>query len=219
MKSDHNLKKQLEKAFEASSLLAGCTINAEVNQGETILTGYVDKYCYKDIAKKIAKEVEGTKQVIDSLTVLLNEGEKFSDEEIESVIIEKFRKNFGTAHKDVKATVKEGFVSLDGRLNWRYQKELAVECISCINGIKGISNNIFVPETIETSISEKDILAAIYGDYSITSDIKVEIFGHKVILKGSVENVNQKNLVTRLVRSVKGVNEVENFLSVDWLSI
>lgn len=212
MKSDLNLKKQIEKAFEASPLLVHCTINVEINQGVAILNGYVDKYCNKEIAKKIAKEVEGTKQAIDSLTVLLIK--KISDEEIESVIIEKFKKNFGAAHKDVKASVKEGYVWLDGRLNWKYQKELAVECISCIEGIKFIENNIFVPESTELQINEKDILAAIYGDHSIVSDIKVEIFGHKVILKGNVENVNQKNLVTRLVRSVEGVREVENFLTI-----
>jgi len=216
--SDLNIKKQIEKAFETSPLLAHCSLNAEVNLGEAILTGSVDKYFKKEIAKKIAKEVEGTRQVTDVLSVILSEDEKCSDEAIASTIAEKFIKNFGIAHKDVKATVKDGYVWLDGRLIWKYQKELAVECISCIDGIKGIDNNIFVPESLETPVCEKDILAVIYGDHSIRSDIKVEIFGHKVILKGTVEDINQKNLVTRLVRTVKGVSEVENFLSIEWMS-
>lgn len=212
MKSDLNLKKQIEKAFEASLLLEHCSIMAELNQGIAILSGDVDQYCKKEVAKKIAKDVEGVKLVIDNLTVFVKG--IITDYVITTAIEEKFQKNFGNAHQNVKATVKEGYVWLDGRLNWKYQKELAVECISCIEGIKFIENNIFVPESTELQISEKDVLASIYGDYSIISDIKVEIFGHKVILKGSVENINQKNLVTRLVRTVQGVREVENFLTI-----
>jgi len=216
MKNDFNIKKQIEKALQSSPLLTQCAITVEVEDGKAVLSGHVDKYCNKELAKKIAKEVEGTKLISESLSILLNESVKISDGEIQAAIQEKFIKNFGNGHKDVKATVKDGYVMLDGRLPWKYQKELAVECIHCISGIKGIENNIVTPEVIESPVSEKDVLAAIYGDYSITSDIKVEIYGQRVILKGSVGNIDQKNLVTRLVRSVQNVSEVENFLIVDW---
>lgn len=215
MKGDLNIKKQIEQALEANPLFSLCRINAEVNDGNAVLYGSVDQYCKKEIAKKIAKDVEGTKLVTENLKILLNDNEKSSDNAILAAIQEKFLKNFGNAHTDVKVTVNDGYVWLDGHLNWKYQKDLAVECINGINGIKGIDNHIFVPEKAESPINEKDILAAIYGDYSITSEIKVEIFGRKVILEGSVDNANQKNLITRLVRNVPGVNEVENFITVN----
>lgn len=212
--NDFNIKKQIEKALE-NSLLIHCEINVKVENGEAILSGYVDRYNKKEVAKKIAHEVEGIRLVTESLIVELNDSDIRNDSEIETAIHEKFSKNFGYAHTDVHVSVRNGYVSLEGRLAWKYQKDLAVECISSINGIKDINNNIFIPETAESLVNEKDVLAAIYSDRSITSDIKVEIFRYKVIVKGSIKNRNQKNLVTRLVRSVAGVNEVENFLTID----
>lgn len=213
MKSDANIKKQIEQAL-VNPLLKNCTIAVEVTDGNVSLSGSVDRYCKKDVAQKIAQEVEGIKRVNESLTVDLSDTDQRSDTEIASAIEQKFFKNFGYAHKDVTVVVKNGFVWLEGRLNWKYQRNLAVECISFLEGIRDIENNIFIRETANFTVSEKDVLAAIYSDYSITNDIKVEILGQKVILKGVIRNSNQKNLVTRLVRSVAGVKEIENFLTL-----
>ena len=217
MNSDKNIQQQIEKAFEANQLLQGAKINVAVQNGEAILTGYADKFCKKEIARKTAKEVEGVTMIVEEILVVLDDADKMSDAEIEAEITKNFKKNFSTAHTEINITVRDGYVWLEGRLKWKYQKELAEECIGYVKGIKGIDNNIFIPATLEAAIDEKDVFAAIYGDPSILSDIKVEVTGHRIILKGSVESIDQKNLVTRLVRNVPGVKEIENFLVVDWM--
>lgn len=212
---DAIIKQQIEKAVESNIILRGSKFMIMVQDGNAVLTGYTDKYSKKEIAKKIAKEVQGVKSVTEQITIELNENERCSDSEIQSNITENFKKNFGNSHKDIKIIVNEGHVWLEGQLKWKYQKELAKDCIINVMGIKEIENNITIPETHESAISEKDVFAAIYGDPSITTDIKIEIFGQRVILKGKVRNIEQKNLVTRLVRNVPGVKEVENFLTID----
>lgn len=214
--TDKNIQQQIEKAFEANLQLQGLNINVSVLQGNAILTGNVDNLCKKDMVRKLAKEVEGVSMVNDQIMIIPNGSEKIKDIDIETEIKEKYKKNFGNAHKEIKIIVKDGYVWLEGRLRWKYQKELADQCIHCIEGINGIENHIWIPEMLEPEVNEKDVLAAIYSDHSITTDIRVEIFGHLVIIKGVVADVNQKNLVTRLVRNVEGVREVENFLSVHW---
>jgi osmotically-inducible protein OsmY len=217
MKSDLNIKLQIKKAIESNAQMDGATIEINVKNGEAYLSGYVNKFCKKGVVKKLAKEVEGVTKVNETIVVMLTDQDKVGDNELVATIAEKFIKNFGTAHTDIKVTVKDGYVWLDGQLKWKYQKDLAEECIACVDGVKWIENNIVVPESFVPGLNEKDILAAIYGDHSITSDIKVEILGQRVVIKGKVEDVNQKNLVTRLVRTVPGVTEIENFLSVDWM--
>ncbi|OYU81813.1 MAG: hypothetical protein CFE23_02735 [Flavobacterium sp. BFFFF1] len=212
MKSDRNIRLHILKAFEANLLLTGCIIEVEVVNGDVKLTGSADKYCKKQIARKIAKEVDGVKHVFEQITIVIAQEHLLADAEIEKRITDKFIKNFGNAHTDIKTIVKDGYVWLEGRVKWKYQRELAEECIGCLDGIKMIDNNIHVPESAEAGIKEKDVFAAIYSDRSITSDIRIEIVGHRVILNGFVENVDQKNLVTRLVRNVAGVREIENFL-------
>ncbi|WP_146171782.1 BON domain-containing protein [Flavobacterium magnum] len=212
MKSDSNIRQQVVKALEANTLLQAPEIAVEVHDGHVTLTGFADKFYKKDLAKKTAREVEGIKSVHEDIRIVIADASRISDDEIQNRIARQFVKNFGNAHHDIKSIVKDGCIWLEGRLKWKYQKDLAGECISGIDGIKTIENNITVPDTIDAAISEKDVFAAIYGDHSITSDIRIEIVGNRVILKGSVENVDQKNLVTRLVRTVPGVKEIENFL-------
>lgn len=215
MKSDTSIKLQIEKALKSNLLLSGSDIVVAVRDGRALLTGHVDKYPKREMARKIAKEVQGVKNAEERINVVINATEQYSDAEIDSDILLRFIKNFGNSHKDIKVIVKEGKVWLEGVLKWKYQKDLAEECIIDINGIIDIQNNIFTPENLKTVIDEKDVLAAIYGDESIITDIKIEIIGTRVVLKGEVFNIEQKNLVTRLVRNVPNVTEIENFLRIE----
>lgn len=215
MSTDEKIQHQIAKALEASCLLRGAVITVTVSEGVATLTGYADKFSKKETARKIARQVEGVLKVTEELVIVLADIVKVTDLELKAMITEKFQKNFSSAHKEIYITVKEGHVWLDGRLKWNYQKNLAEECIGDLDGIKGINNNIIVPPTLELAIDEKHVFAAIYGDPTIISDIKLEVIGHRIILKGSIPNIDQKNLVTRLVRNVPGVKEIENFLVVD----
>ncbi len=214
MQTDAIIKQQIEKALASNTMLNGTTIEVMVYAGEALLTGYTDKYYKKELARKIAKEVQGVKRVNEAINILLEESGNYNDSDIMAAIIDKFSKNFGNSHKDIKVIVKNGKVWLEGTLKWKYQKDLAKECIMYVDGIIEIENNISIPITPEPVIDEKDVFAAIYGDESITTDIKIEIIGPRVVLKGNVTNTEQKNLVTRLVRNVNGVKEIENFLTI-----
>ncbi|RZJ35674.1 MAG: BON domain-containing protein [Flavobacterium sp.] len=215
MKTDRNLQKQIEKALESNLSLKGTSVSVTVENGQATLAGCTDKYFKKGIAKKMAKEIQGIKNVVEDIAIV---SEAIADADIKAQISEKFAKNFGIAHNSIQISVNEGNVHLEGTLKWKYQKELAEECILHVDGIRSIENNIFIPLTVESPIKEKDVFAAIYGDPSVKSDIRIEIVGSRIILKGNVASTDEKNLVTRLVRNVPGVTEVENFLSANHIS-
>lgn len=218
MKGNALTKTHIEKALNSNSLLKETGITVEFSNGEALLAGYVDKYPKKELARKIAKEVQGVRTVIEKIVVIPNNSEICSDCEIETFIAERFQKNFGSSFKDIKVIIHDGNVWLEGILKWKYQRDLAKECIMDIEGIVRIENNIVIPERPKSVIDEKDVFAAIYGDTSISTDIKIEIIGNRIVLKGKVLNVEQKNLVTRLVRNVNGVEEIENFLTIERIS-
>ncbi len=218
MKTDAIIQQQVEKALHVNTLLNAAEIFVDVFNGSVTLTGFVDKYPKKELARKIAKGIEGVKSAMERISVKVNEGDRCSDSEIQQAITERFIKNFGNSHNDIKITVNNGEVGLEGRLKWKYQKDLAEECIINLKGITSIKNSITIPEKPQAVIDEKDVFAAIYGEPSITTDIIIEIIGNRVILKGKVHNTEQKNLVASLVRNVQGVQEIENFLTMDKVS-
>lgn len=214
MKGDASIQQQIEKALKANTLLGGSEIDVAVQEGKVSLTGKTDKFPKKELARRIARDVQGVKSAIEKIRVTLHPNEMCSDDEIALAILEKFIKNFGESHTDISVLVKDGVVRLEGRMKWKYQKDLAAECILNVKGITDIENNITIREKFDISVSEKDVFAAIYGDSSITTDIRIEIIGNRVMLKGEVYSIEQKNLVTQLVRNVSGVEAIENFLII-----
>lgn len=218
MKGDATIKLQIEKALQSNTLLGGSTIYVTVQEGRAELSGITDKFPKKELARRIAKEVQGVKTADEKIAVTLQPHDQCSDPEISLAIREKFVKNFGSSHGDITVIIKDGQVWLEGRMKWKYQRDLAAECILNVRGITAIENNIVIPEKPGFSINEKDVFAAIYGDTSITTEIKIEVIGNRVVLKGKVSGIEQKNLVTRLVRNVSGVEAIENFLIIDRVS-
>jgi osmotically-inducible protein OsmY len=55
-----------------------------------------------------------------------------------------------TACNLVKITVRDGWVSLDGVVNWEHQKKVIEEVIQNVPGIRRVNNYIKVNESLET---------------------------------------------------------------------
>jgi len=212
MKTNESLPLKVANQLKKDPLLKDAEIAVELYSHEVIVSGKVNKFFKKALACKIVSEITGIKSVIDRIEVQLINPDQFNDEIITKAIVEKFEKNFGNSYKNIEISIKNGHVTLEGTLKWKYQKMLATDCITYLEGIVSIQNNIAVGTVSEPIISEKDILAAIYKEKSIISDISVDVNGRKVIVAGNVPSTFQKNLIEKIVRSVPGVTEMESRL-------
>ena len=214
MKSNESLQLKVASQLGTDPLLKDAEIVVDTYSREVIVKGAVNKFFKKALVCTVVKEVTGIKNITDCIAVVLSNPAAVSDIEIANAILEKFDKNFGNSYKNIEVNVKNGAVTLSGNLKWKYQKLLATECISYIEGIVSIQNNISTVAVPEPDISEKDILAAIYRDDSITSDITVDLNGRKVIISGEVTTAFRKKLVEKLVRDVPGVQEIDNQIQI-----
>jgi len=215
MKSNESLQLKVTNQLKKDPLLKDVSIVVEICNGEAIVSGKVNKFFKKALVVKLIKDVSGIKNVIDNIEVSLINPEQYRDEDITNSIIEKFEKNLGCSYKNISISVKYGHVVLKGILKWQYQKLLATECISYIEGIISIQNNIITGSVSEPLIREKDILAAIYKEELITADINVNLNGRKVILTGNVPSAFQKNLVVKIVSELPGIQEIETKLVIE----
>ena len=214
MKSNESLQLKVASQLGKDPLLKDAEIVVDTYSREVIVKGAVNKFFKKALVCMVVREITGIKNITDCIAVVLSNPVPFSDIEIANAIFEKFNKNFGNSYTNIEVNVKNGAVILGGNLKWKYQKLLATECISYIEGIVSIQNNISTVAVPEPDISEKDILAAIYRDDSITSDITVNLHGRKVIISGNVKTAFRKKLVEKLVRDVPGVQEVDNQIQI-----
>ena len=216
-KSNEELQKDVQDAIKWEPLLNAAEIGVIAKDGVITLTGTVDSYAKKLEAEDAAKSVEGVKAVIVKLEIKFNsEWEKKDDGEIADEIIKAAKWNWEIPKDKVKAKVENGWVTLEGEVDWNYQREAVEDLVKNHSGIMGITNNITIKES-EDQVEKNAIERALRRNWFIDdSDIKVDVSNHKVTLTGSVESWDERNKATQIAWNAAGVWSVENDLVVEY---
>ena len=94
------------------------------------LTGSVDNYAKKTEAEKAAKNVAGVKAVIEKIEMKYGSFSKKDDGDIAKEIINAFKWNWEIPDEKVKVKVEDGWVTLDGEVEWNYQKVAAKKAVT-----------------------------------------------------------------------------------------
>ena len=89
-----------------------------------------------------------------------------SDGDITNAIMKQFKWNVEIPRKSIIVKVKNGWVILQGEVEWAQQKLTAEKCIRDLIGIKGISNNISIKQKAD----------AISGEFHSFSEMKDKIY-------------------------------------------
>ena len=118
--------------------------------------------------------------------------------------------------ENIKVKVEDGWVTLEGELNWNYQKDVAKKSINNLIGVKGVSNNITIKSETQDEIEKKDIEYALRHKWDINNwDIWVKVSDKRVTLSGIVVSLYQRDEAERIAWNTPGVSVVNNELVVD----
>src|SRR5437879_4817429 len=121
-------------------------IAVAVKDGVVTLSGFVSSYMGKDAAEKAAKRVYGVRAVANDVQV--KPPSTRTDPEIAREAVQELE-NHGFVPKDkTKVTVRNGWVTLEGTVDWQYQKHIAESAVKRLKGVLGITNNIEVKPTV-----------------------------------------------------------------------
>ena len=217
MKSNETLQKDVQDAIKWEPLLNAAEIGVTVKDGIVTLTGTVDSYSKKSEAEEAAKKIAGVKAVVEKIEIHFGDTGKTSDLDIATEILNAFKWNWEIPGEKVKVKVENGWVTLEGNLNWNYQREAAKKVVSKLIGVKGVTNNIKIESETNDEIEKKDIENALGRNWSMDdSDIQVRVSGHKVTLKGIVDSWYQKDEAGRIAWNAPGVWNVDNELKVEY---
>jgi osmotically-inducible protein OsmY len=215
--NNEDLQKDVQDAIKWEPMLNAAEIGVTAQDGVITLTGTVDSYAKKLEAEDAAKNVRGVKAVIVKLDVKLKtDGAKKDDSEIAEEIIKAAKWNRDIPKDKIKAKVENGWVTLDGEVEYNYQREAVEDLVKNHSGITGVTNNITISET-DDQVEEKAVKKALRRNWFIDdSNIIVLVSDHDVTLSGSVESWYDRRRAERIAWNAPGVWRVFNELVIDY---
>ncbi len=214
-KSDTEIKTDVLAELQYEPSVKVTDIGVLVQDGVVTLNGFATNYGEKWNAVRAAKRVAGVRAVADDIVIKLLDSQYRSDGDIALAVANRMDWSTEIPTGAVEVSVRDGHVTLEGQLEWWYQKHAAESVLQNLVGVKAVTNLI----TLKAAQNASDINAAIYlafeRNYLLDArKIKVETTGNKVVLRGIVRNSDEREEAERVAWSAPGVYSVDNQVKV-----
>jgi osmotically-inducible protein OsmY len=189
-------------------------IGVAVKDGVVTLTGFVPSFWEKDAAEKAVKRVYGVRGIANDIEVKLFW--QRTDPEIARDAVHELESHVSIPADRIKVTVKDGWVTLEGTVDWEYQKSLAESAMKKLKGVSGVTNKIQVTPKASAAEVKSKIEEALRRSAELDARrITVEIEGSTVKLYGSVSSWAERDEAERAAGSAPGTTMVENHILVN----
>jgi len=190
-------------------------IGVAVKDGVVTLTGWVDSYTKRWAAEEAAHRVRGVKAVANDIEVKLPSSDQKTDADIAAAAVRALEWDAFLSIDKLDVTISKGWITLQGEVEWQFQRDEAERVVRRLTGVKGVSNLIVVkPRVTPSDIKKKIEQALIRTAQSDANNITVDVDGTKVTLKGTVRSWAERKEAERQAWAAPGVTSVDNRITI-----
>src|SRR3977135_1309210 len=151
MRLDSDIKRDVEDELRWDPDIDATDIAVSVNNGVVTLTGFVRSYMQRYQAETDAKRVAGAIGVVNDIEVRLPGIDERPDPEVARDAIAQIKSELPYSWEKIKVIVKKGWLTLEGEVEWNYQRGRAQEAVRRVRGVRGVTNSIEVKPRVAPS--------------------------------------------------------------------
>jgi osmotically-inducible protein OsmY len=215
MRTDSEIESYVKEELRWDPDLDSSDIAISVKNSVVTLAGFVRSYLERYEAEKAAKRVAGVIAVANDIEVRLPAIDERPDPEIAREVATAIKNQLPLSYEQIKAVVRNGLVTLEGDLEWQYQKQTAERAVRPLKGVKGVINDIKIKPRVQPSDIKQKIMDAFRRNAEVDADqITVETHGGEVILKGKVRSWAERDEAERAAWRAPGVTNVDDRIVV-----
>lgn len=216
MKSDSQIQKDVMDQLKWEPFLNATEIGVAVKNGIVTLSGKVDSYAKKIAADRAAKRVAGVKAIAEDVQIGVSPAFKKTDTELAEAVLNALTWHTAVQEEKIKIKVEDAIVTLEGEVEWEYQRTNAGNAVKNLTGVRDVYNFITVKPGLTGSDIQQKIKAAFQRSATIDSGkVTAEVHGSSVTLHGTVRSFAEKEDAENAAWFAPGITNVTNLLEVD----
>jgi osmotically-inducible protein OsmY len=144
MKSDLELKKKIEEELWWEPNVNAAEIGVEVTDGIVTLHGRVETFSKKEAAERTVKRLADVRALANEIKVGIPGLTEICNTDIARAAEKALASEAYLPDDHIKVTVERGWVTLEGKVERQFEKDLARQAVLYLQGVRGVTNQITI---------------------------------------------------------------------------
>ena len=208
------LQRDVEEELLWDPAVTPASVGVSVEDHTVTLSGTVHQYGSRMAAVRAAKRVRGVHAIADDIVVEPSGTNGRTDHDIAGVAEHALKWSIEVPDT-VQATVRDGLVTLDGTVDWNFQRRAAGRVVEHIHGVRNVVNDITLRHSVSSNDVHEHIATALRRAADIDArQVHVASDGGHVHLTGSVSSWSERDIAEHAAWSAPGVTKVSDDLVI-----
>ena len=216
MKTDAQLRDDIQAELAWDPSFKASDVGVIVKDGVVTLTGHLASFAEKYAAERAVQRVHGVKAMAVEITVKVPFDHERTDADIAMAAERALEWNVLVPDGRIRPMVEKGWLTLNGEVEWEYQRRAAENAVRTLMGVRGVSNLVNVTPKVHPADVEKKIHDALARHAEREAKhLAITVTGSEVTLRGKVHSWAERNAIQGAAWAAPGVSLVVNDLVVD----